>query len=170
MPYREKIMAEAKKSKFLSEFKTFVMRGNVLDMAVGIVIGGAFTAIVTSVVQDIINPVIGLIIGKIDFSELKVVLVPQSETASEVAIRYGVLIQTIVQFLLTALVLFLIIRGVNRMKDAKSAEEALKEAEEKKAEEKKIAEETAKADEAEVKVSEEVLLLRDIKALLEKKG
>ncbi len=174
MPDREKIMAEAKKSKFLSEFKTFVMRGNVLDMAVGIVIGGAFTAIVTSVVQDIINPVIGLIIGKIDFSELKVVLVPQTETASEVAIRYGVLIQTIVQFLLTALVLFLIIRGVNRMKDAKSSEEkaaeALKEAEAKKAEEKKIAEEKAKADEAEVKVSEEVLLLRDIKALLEKKG
>lgn len=106
-------MAEAKKSNFLSEFKTFVMRGNVLDMAVGIVIGGAFTSIVTSVVQDIINPVIGLVIGRIDFAELKVVLVPATETASEVAIRYGVLLQTIIQFLLTALVLFLIIRASN---------------------------------------------------------
>ncbi len=167
-------MAKAKKSTFLSEFKTFVMRGNVLDMAVGIVIGGAFTSIVTSVVQDIINPVIGLIIGRIDFAELKVVLVPATETAGEVAIRYGVLIQTIIQFLLTALVLFLIIRAANRMKEARNAEEkaaqAKAEAEAKAAEEKKKAEEAAAAAAAEVKVSEEVLLLRDIKALLEKKN
>ncbi len=167
-------MAKAKKSTFLSEFKTFVMRGNVLDMAVGIVIGGAFTSIVTSVVQDIINPVIGLIIGRIDFAELKVVLVPATETAGEVAIRYGVLIQTIIQFLLTALVLFLIIRAANRMKEARNAEEkaaqAKEEAEAKAAEEKKKAEEAAAAAAAEVKVSEEVLLLRDIKALLEKKN
>lgn len=109
-------MAKGKKSKFFSEFKTFVMRGNVLDMAVGIVVGGAFTSIVTSVVQDIINPVIGLLIGKIDFADLRIVLVPATETAGEVAIRYGVLIQTIIQFLLTAFVLFLIIRGVNKLR------------------------------------------------------
>lgn len=165
-------MAEGKKSNFFSEFKKFVMRGSVLDMAVGIVIGGAFTAIVTSVVQDIINPLIGLLIGKIDFADLKVVLVAATESTGEVAIRYGILIQTIVQFLLTALVLFLIIRGVNTMKDNLNKEENLK-AEKLKEEEKLKAEEEAKKekarlDEEEAKKEEVVVLLRDIKKLLEK--
>lgn len=166
-------MSKKNKSNFFSEFKTFVMRGSVLDMAVGIVIGGAFTAIVTSVVQDIINPVIGLIIGKIDFSELKIILVPATESAGEVAIRYGVLIQTVIQFLLTALVLFLIIRGVNNLRSQMNAEENAekkkKEEEEKlkKEEEAKIAQ--AKLDEEEARKQEVVVLLRDIKNTLEKK-
>lgn len=165
-------MTKGKKSSFFSEFKTFIMRGNVLDMAVGIVIGGAFTAIVTSVVQDIINPLIGLLIGRIDFADLKIVLVQATESTSEVAIRYGVLIQTIVQFLLTALVLFLIIRGVNKMKENLNKEETLK-AEKEKEEAKKIEEEKARIekarlDEEEAKKEEVVLLLRDIKNLLEK--
>ena len=165
-------MAEYKKSGFFSEFKKFVMRGNVLDMAVGIVIGGAFTAIVTSVVQDIINPLIGLLIGRIDFSDLKIVLVAATESTGEVAIRYGILIQTIVQFLLTALVLFLIIRGVNTMKENLNKEEKLKE-EKLKEEEKLKAEEDAKKerarlDEEKAKKEEVVVLLRDIKNLLEK--
>ncbi len=165
-------MAGDKKSNFFSEFKKFIMRGSVLDMAVGIVIGGAFTAIVTSVVQDIINPIIGLLIGRIDFADLKIVLLAATETTSEVAIRYGVLIQTIVQFLLTALVLFLIIRGVNTMKDNLNKEE-IKKAEKAEAEKKAKAEEEekkekARLDEEEAKKEEVVVLLRDIKNLLEK--
>lgn len=150
------------------------MRGNVLDMAVGIVVGGAFTQIVTSVVQDIINPVIGLLIGKIDFADLRIVLVPAAEGTAEVAIRYGVLIQTIVQFLLTALVLFLIIRGVNRLREKAVKEE--EEAKAKAAEEAKKKEEEAKVlleakrDEEETRKKETVILLRDIKELLEKKN
>lgn len=168
-----KEMSKNKKSGFFSEFKTFIMRGNVLDMAVGIVIGGAFTAIVTSVVQDIINPLIGLLIGKIDFSELKITLIPASESAGEVAIRYGVLIQTIIQFLLTAFVLFLIIRGVNNMRNAMNAEEIAEkkkkdeEAKAKKEEEDRIAE--AKKDEEEARKEEVVILLKDIKNLIENK-
>ena len=77
-------MAE-KKTGFMAEFKKFIMRGNVLDMAIGLVVGSAFTAIVQSVVKDIINPVIGLIIGKIDFQELRVILIPATEDAGEVA-------------------------------------------------------------------------------------
>ncbi len=167
-------MSKGKKSTFFSEFKTFVMRGNVLDMAVGIVVGGAFTSIVTSVVQDIINPVIGLLIGRIDFADLRIVLVPATETAGEVAIRYGVLIQTIIQFLLTALVLFLIIRGVNRLREGTHAEEeaakakAREEAAQKAEQEKAL--EATKRDEEEARKKESVILLRDIKAILEKKN
>ncbi len=161
-----------KDSTFFSEFKKFVMRGNVIDMAVGIVVGGAFTSIVNSVVTDIINPVVGLLIGKIDFAELKIVLQAATESTSEVAIRYGVVLQTIIQFLLTALVLFCVIRGINRLKDAAHAEENAKkaaaEAEAKKAAEAAKAQEEAKKAAEGVKVSEEVQLLRDIKELLKK--
>jgi len=151
------------KSSFFTEFKKFVMRGNVLDMAVGIVVGGAFTQIVQSVVQDIINPVIGLLIGKIDFKELKVVLVPATESASEVAIRYGALIQNIVQFLLTALVLFVVIRSVNKMREKREKEEEAKEAAEK-----VEAQEEKKESPIEPVVKEETLLLREIRDLLKK--
>lgn len=149
------------KSTFLGEFKKFIMRGNVLDMAIGIVIGGAFTKIVQSLVQDIINPIIGLLIGKVDFTELKVVLVPATAEASEVAIRYGMLIQYIVQFLLTALVLFLIVRSFNRVKE--------KIDEDKKAEKEDEAEKTiVKEDLQETKADENTLLLREIRDLLKK--
>lgn len=151
------------KSSFFTEFKKFVMRGNVLDMAVGIVVGGAFTQIVQSVVQDIINPVIGLLIGKIDFKELKVVLVPATESASEVAIRYGSLIQNIVQFLLTALVLFVVIRSVNKMREKREKEEEAKEAAEK-----VEVQEEKKESPIEPVVKEETLLLREIRDLLKK--
>ena len=151
------------KSSFFTEFKKFVMRCNVLDMAVGIVVGGAFTQIVQSVVQDIINPVIGLLIGKIDFKELKVVLVPATESASEVAIRYGSLIQNIVQFLLTALVLFVVIRSVNKMREKREKEEEAKEAAEK-----VEVQEEKKESPIEPVVKEETLLLREIRDLLKK--
>ena len=149
-------MAE-KTTGFMAEFKKFIMRGNVLDMAIGLVVGSAFTAIVQSVVKDIINPVIGLIIGKIDFQELRVILIPATEDAREVAIRYGALIQNIIQFLLTAFVLFVIIRAVNRFKEKKEAEAKAKAAAEKKEEEAKPA-----------PVPEDIALLREIRDALKK--
>ena len=116
-------MAEEKKG-FFAEFKTFITRGNVVDMAVGIIIGGMFTAIVNSFVKDILNPILGLLVGGTDFGELKIVLKEATLTTEELAIRYGNLIQNIIQFILTALVLFCIIRSINRMKDAAEAAKA----------------------------------------------
>ena len=77
-----------KNKGFFAEFRKFISRGNVIDMAVGITVGGAFTAIVNSFVNDFINPVIGLLIGGIDFSALQIVLKPATETTEAVAIRY----------------------------------------------------------------------------------
>ncbi|MBR6085935.1 MAG: large conductance mechanosensitive channel protein MscL [Spirochaetales bacterium] len=121
-------MAEEKKG-FFGEFKEFISRGHVVDMAVGIIIGGLFTAIVNSFVKDILNPILGLLVGGTDFGELKVVLKEATLTTEELAIRYGNLIQNIIQFVLTAFVLFLIVRGINRMKE-KAEAEAKKAAEE----------------------------------------
>ena len=123
-------MAEEKKG-FVGEFKEFISRGNVVDMAVGIIIGGLFTAIVNSFVADILNPIIGLLVGGRDLSELKIVLREATLTTGELAIRYGNLLQAIIQFVLTAFVLFLIIRAINRMKERAEAE-AKKAEEEKK--------------------------------------
>ena len=154
-------MAE-KKTGFMAEFKKFIMRGNVLDMAIGMVVGSAFTAIVQSVVKDIINPVIGLLIGKIDFTELRVILIPATETAGEVAIRYGVLIQNILQFLITAFVLFVIIRSINKFKEKKESEAKAKA----EAEAKAKAEEEANKP---VPVPEDIALLREIRDALQNK-
>lgn len=114
-------MAEEKKG-FFAEFKTFVSRGNVVDMAIGIIIGGLFTAIVNSFVKDILNPILGLILGGTDLSNLKIVLKAATETTEELAIRYGNLLQNIIQFLLTALVLFCLVRAINRMRAKADAE------------------------------------------------
>ena len=121
----EGIMAE--KKGFFAEFKEFVARGNVVDMAVGIIVGGLFTAIVNSFVKDILNPILGLLVGGTDLGALKIVLKQATETTEELAIRYGNLIQNIIQFLLTAFVLFLLVRSINRMKEKA---EALKKTEE----------------------------------------
>lgn len=124
----------AEKKGFFAEFKEFVARGNVVDMAVGIIVGGLFTAIVNSFVKDILNPILGLLVGGTDFGALKIVLKQATETTEELAIRYGNLIQNIIQFLLTAFVLFLLVRSINRMKEKaealKKAEEAKEAAEE----------------------------------------
>lgn len=111
----------AEKKGFFAEFKEFVSRGNVVDMAVGIIVGGLFTAIVNSFVKDILNPILGLLVGGTDFGSLKIVLKAATETTEEHAIRYGNLIQNIIQFLLTALVLFCLIRAINRMKEKAEA-------------------------------------------------
>ena len=103
----------------IAEFKAFIARGNVLDMAVGIIIGSAFTAIVTSLVNDIIMPIVGAIIGGIDFSGLKV-------TVGSSAINYGLFIQAIINFLLIALTVFIIIKALSKAK-RKQAEEPAEE-------------------------------------------
>ena len=115
-------------NSFFAEFKKFITRGNVLDMAVGVVVGSAFTAIVNSLVKDILNPIIGLITGGIDFSNLKIVLKPASGEVAEIAIRYGVFINAIIQFVLIAFVLFLIVKSFNKLNERKVKEEAAKKA------------------------------------------
>ena len=106
------------------EFKEFIMRGNVLDLAVGIVIGAAFGAIVTSLVNDIIMPPIGLLLGKINFTDLFINLTPEKAATSLKAakdlgaatINYGLFINTLINFLIVALVIFLVVKAVNRLK------------------------------------------------------
>ena len=115
-------------NSFFAEFKKFITRGNVLDMAVGVVVGSAFTAIVNSLVKDILNPIIGLITGGIDFSNLKIVLKPASGEVSELAIRYGLFINAIIQFVLIAFVLFLIVKSFNKLNERRVKEEAAKKA------------------------------------------
>ena len=101
--------------KFFSEFKTFISRGNVMDMAVGIIIGSAFTAIVTSLVNDIITPLIAKLIGGISFENLKIVLTEAAGDVEETAVYYGVFIQKIIDFLIVAFVIFLVVKGINAM-------------------------------------------------------
>ena len=115
-------------NSFFAEFKKFITRGNVLDMAVGVVVGSAFTAIVNSLVKDILNPIIGLITGGIDFSNLKIVLKPASGEVAELAIRYGLFINAIIQFVLIAFVLFLIVESFNKLNERRVKEEAAKKA------------------------------------------
>ncbi len=93
----------------LKEFKEFAMRGNVLDLAVAVIIGGAFGKIITSLVNDVLMPLIGLVMGGINFSELSV-------TVGAAVIKYGAFIQSIIDFLLVAFVIFMIVRSMNRMK------------------------------------------------------
>ena len=121
---------EKKKEKFklAKEFKAFISKGNVLDMAVGLIIGSAFTAIVNSVVGDLLMPVLGLITGKVDFSQLKLVLQPEElneageVVVAEVAVRYGVFIQSIISFLLIALSVFILVKVISGLKRKKKEE------------------------------------------------
>ena len=101
---------------FFREFKEFISKGNVMSMAVGIIVGTAFTAIVTSLNQDIITPLLGLILGQIDFTSLSI-------TVGNASVTYGNFIQAIITFLITAFTLFLILKAFNRM-TAKKEEEA----------------------------------------------
>ena len=96
---------------FIKEFKEFISRGNVMDMAVGVIIGGAFTAIVTSLVDDIIMPLLSLLTGGLDFSALSIPLGTGEEAA---ALNYGAFIAAVINFLLIALVIFTIIKAINK--------------------------------------------------------
>ena len=140
--------------KFFEEFKKFVSRGNVLDLAVGVIIGSAFSGIVTSLVNNILTPLIGIIFGGVDFSGLSITLRNEQ-------IMYGAFIQSVVDFLITAICLFIIVKFVNRIngdiqklskKDKKEIKEEVKEV---------------------IKKSDDVILLEEIRDLLKdnkKKG
>lgn len=128
--------------KILEEFKKFVMRGNVLDLATAVIVGGAFGKIVSSLVDDILMPVIGLMMGGLDFSGL-------SFTIGEATIKYGMFIQNIVNFVIIAAVIFLLLKASNRMMELAAKKE--------KKEEKKVEKE-----------SDEVRLLKEIRDLLKK--
>lgn len=105
--------------KLFDEFKAFVMRGNVIDLAVGVIIGGAFGKIVTSLVNDIFMPIIGMIIGNVNFSSLEIKLGEPVEGAEQAAIRYGMFIQEIVNFLIIALCIFMVIKVINKLQKKK---------------------------------------------------
>ncbi|ASC02848.1 large-conductance mechanosensitive channel protein MscL [Fusobacterium nucleatum] len=105
--------------KLFDEFKAFVMRGNVVDLAVGVIIGAAFGKIVTSLVNDIFMPIIGMIIGNVDFSSLEIKLGEPVEGAEQAAIRYGAFIQEIVNFLVIALCIFMVIKVINKLQKKK---------------------------------------------------
>ena len=108
---------------FISEFKEFAMRGNVIDMAVGVVIGGAFGKIVSSLVGDIIMPVVGVITGGVNFTDLKLTLKEAVDSAPAVTINYGSFIQTMVDFLIIAFCIFCVIKALNTLKNKLPKEE-----------------------------------------------
>ena len=131
----------------INEFREFISRGNVLDMAVGIIVGGAFTSIVTALVDNIITPIIGMISGSVDFSSLSV-------TVGSANLQYGAFIQAVINFLLVAFVLFMVLKAVNTA--AAKAQALVKKEEEEKAE-------------APAEPSDEVKLLTEIRDALMKK-
>ena len=150
--------------KFFSEFKTFISRGNVVDMAVGVIVGGAFGKISTSLVNDVIMPAVSMLMGGVDFTAWKVVLKEAVmemgadgvlvETAPEVAIKYGSLIAVIVDFLIIALSVFCMVKVINKMRE--------------KAEAMKKKEEEEAAPSADPEPSAEEKLLTEIRDLLKK--
>ena len=102
-----------------TEFKEFVSRGNVVDLAVGVIIGASFGKIVTSLVEQVVMPPIGLVLGRVDFSQLEWVLVaenPATEEIEKVAIQYGAFINTLIQFLIVAFVIFLVVKAINKLR------------------------------------------------------
>ncbi len=118
--------------KFLHEFKTFAMRGNVMDMAVGVILGSAFGKIVSSLVADVIMPVVGLLVGGVNFMDLKMVLkapefVDNAINIPAVTINYGMFLQTIFDFLIVAFCIFLMIKGINRLSGKINKEEVTEE-------------------------------------------
>lgn len=108
----------------LSEFREFIARGNVVDLAVGVIIGGAFGKIVTALVEDVVMPPIGLLTSGVDFSHLNWVLKadnPATKADEMVAIQYGAFLNTVIQFMIVAWVVFLIVKGVNTLRRAQAA-------------------------------------------------
>lgn len=150
-------------AKFIEDFKAFALKGNVVDMAVGVIIGGAFGKIVTSVVNDIIMPPIGILVGGVDFKDLKLVLkdaVPEvldeagnvtQAAVAEVTLNYGAFIQNVIDFLIIAFAIFLMIKGITRLSELRK---------------KKEVEETPAAPPAQ---SKEEVLLTEIRDLLKEK-
>ena len=135
----------------LQEFKEFAMKGNVVDLAVGVVIGAAFGKIVSALVEGVIMPIVGMAMGGVNFADLAVVLKEAvigpdgKEVAAAVAIKYGAFLQTVLDFVIIAFVLFLVIKAMNRMKRAEAA-----------------------ASPAPAEPAEDVLLLREIRDALKR--
>jgi large conductance mechanosensitive channel len=127
---------------FIKEFKAFAMKGNVMDLAVAVVIGGAFGKIVTSLVDNIITPAIGLFMGGVDFSGY-------SHKVGDAVITYGKFVQSVIDFIIVALVIFMVVKGLTKAKAALDKDEA-------------------KAEEKPKEPSEEVILLREIRDSLRK--
>lgn len=132
-------MAKLKKSKFLTEFKEFALRGNVMDLAVGVIIGGAFQKIVTSVINDLIMPWIGLLLGGVNFNDRFLVLrlpdgvdraqVTSTAVAAELGVttfNYGSFLTAVLDFLIMAFVIFLLVKGINKLTGLRKKEEAPK--------------------------------------------
>jgi len=151
--------------KFIEEFQAFINRGNVMDLAVAVIIGGAFNAIVSSMVKDIINPILGFVVGKPDFSNLFVVLrMPEGYTGPETydalvkagasVFGYGAFLTAVVNFLLLALVVFFMIKQVSLLQVKLKAQK----------------EEQEKAEPVPAPVPEDVALLREIRDLLKEKA
>ena len=111
--------------KNLQEFKTFAVKGNVVDMAVGIIIGAAFGKIVDSLVKDVLMPPIGLLLGKVDFSDLKIVL---TEGENPVSINYGLFINALISFIIVAFAVFILIKAINKLQERMTREEKAEEA------------------------------------------
>lgn len=101
---------------FMKEFREFAMRGNVVDMAVGVIIGGAFGKIVSSLVADVVMPVLGIITGGVDFKDLKIVLAEAVGETPAVTLNYGLFIQNIFDFIIIAFAIFMMIKGINKLK------------------------------------------------------
>jgi len=131
--------------KIIEEFKEFAIKGNVIDLAVGVIIGAAFGKIVTSLVNDIIMPPIGLLTGEVDFSEKAIVIKQASESVEAVTINYGIFINNTVNFIIVAFAIFIIIKQINKMKRKEEAKPP-----------------------AEKKESAEITLLREIRDSLNK--
>ena len=117
--------------KFFGEFKDFIAKGNVIDLAVGVIIGGAFSGIVTSLVENIITPLISLLTGKVAFADLFVALdgntyktLDEAAAAGAATINYGLFIQGVIDFIITAFVIFLIVKVINKIRPAGKKEEA----------------------------------------------
>ena len=141
-------------SSILNEFKAFAVKGNAVDMAVGVIIGGAFGKIVSSIVNDIIMPPIGWLIGGVNFSDLKFELPTVklgNETMQSATINYGAFIQTIIDFVIIAFCVFLLVKGINKLSNLKKKEEE------------------AKPKPEEPKPTKEELLLTEIRDLLKER-
>ena len=135
------------KKGVVQEFKEFITRGNVIDLAVGVIIGGAFTAIVNSLVNDMIMPLVGWICGGVSFADLKYVITPAEGDIAEAAIYYGNFIQNIVNFLMVAIVVFVMVKLINKAHKKKEIEKV----------------------EEPAKIAEDVQLLMEIRDLLKEK-
>ena len=141
---------------FINDFKQFIMRGNVIDMAVAVVMGAAFNKIISSLVNDVIMPAIGALLGGINFTDLKYVIteatVENGVEIAEVAITYGVFIQTVIDFLIIAICMFIVVKLIATLSNLKKKKEEPKEEE----------------PEPEPEKSDEVKLLEEIRDLLKK--